>query len=127
MAKVAANRKTSTKQSNRPRPVITAPFAMTSDGQMLINAAECEGRDLEGRPLFTGVLITKPEGRIVRKAVDDPVWEKVSKIAGMMPVSKPAPAASRKAKSSSDKASTKARARTASPERGTPTGSGEAS
>jgi hypothetical protein len=116
MAKVAANRKTSSKQSKRPRRVITAPFAVTSDGQMLINAAECEGRDLEGRAVFTGVLITTPESRVVRKAVNDTVCERMSKIAGKMPASKPAPAASGKAESPKDKGKTKARARTRTPE-----------
>jgi hypothetical protein len=83
---------------------------------MLINAAECEGRSLEGRAVFTGVLVTKPEARIVRKAVDDTVCERVSKIAGKMPVSKAGPAASRKAESTKDKGKTKARVRTTIPE-----------
>jgi hypothetical protein len=86
----------SAKSSKRPRHhhgKVTAPFALTSDGELLINASECEGRSLEGRAIFTGVAVSRSEARFTLQRVDDSVADTASKIAASMPVvpNQPAP------------------------------------
>lgn len=116
-----AKRAKSSKQSVQPQPAITAPFAITPDGQVLINAAECEGRSLEGRAQFVGVLMSRKEERFTRKVVDDAVFDAASKIAARMPM-KTAPKVGTKAKSAS-----KPKSRKGGGEPSAPSGSGEAS
>jgi hypothetical protein len=68
------------------RRVISSPFALTLDGQLLINTAECEGRSLEGRPMFTGALVSPDEAQITRSYAGDAIAGAASKIAANMPV-----------------------------------------
>jgi hypothetical protein len=59
---------------------------MTSNGLLLINIIECEGRDLEGREQFVGVAATPGEARSVYRAADDAFCATVSKIAANLPL-----------------------------------------
>jgi hypothetical protein len=116
-----ANKAKSSKRSVHPKSVITPPFAMTPDGQVFISAAECEGRDLEGRPRFEGVLMTQRESRLARTVIDDAMFGAASKIAAWMP-KKGAAAASPKAKTPA-----KPKGRKSGGKPSAPSGSGEAS
>jgi hypothetical protein len=117
LAKTAKSRK----QSIHPQSAIIAPFAMTPDGQVFISAAECEGRDLEGRPRFMGVLMTRRESRLARTVIDDAMLGAASKIAARMP-KKGAAAASPKAKTPA-----KPKGRKSGSKPSAPSGNGEAS
>ena len=117
LAKTAKSRK----QSIHPQSAIIAPFAMTPDGQVFINAAECSGRDLDGRPQFIGVLMSRKEARFARKVVDDAVFAAASKIAARMPVKETAAKAGTRAKTA------KPKSRKGGGEPSAPSGSGEAS
>ena len=79
------------KQPVHPKPAITAPLAFTPDGQVFINAAECKGRNLEGRSQFVVVLMTAKEARFARKAIDDAASAAASRIAARMPMKKTVP------------------------------------
>jgi hypothetical protein len=85
-----SKRSKSSKGPQQTRTRITAPFAVTSDGQLLINVAECDGRSLEGRVLFTGVVMSKGEAARARKVVSDAVFDASSQIAARMPPRKAA-------------------------------------
>ena len=122
MAKVAAKRAKSSKQSEQRQPAITTPFAFTPDGQVFINAAECSDRDLEGRAQFVGVLMSRKEARFARKVVDDAVYDAASKIAARMPLKKTTAPAGTKARTVRGPKSRKSRG-----EPGASSGSGEAS
>jgi len=117
-----AKRAKSSKQSVNPVPAVTPPFAFTPDGQVFINAAECEGRDLEGRAQFVGVLMSRKEARFARKVVDNAVYDAASKIAARMPAKKTTTKARTTAKAASKPKSRKRRGKA-----GAPSGSGEAS
>ncbi|NUQ73683.1 MAG: hypothetical protein HUU21_09025 [Polyangiaceae bacterium] len=116
-----ANKAKSSKRSVGPQPANTGPFATTPDGQVFISAAECVGRNLEGRPRFEGVLMTRRESRLARKVIDDAMFDAASKIAARMP-KKGAAAASPKAKTPA-----KPKGRKSGSKPSAPSGSGEAS
>ena len=122
MAKVAGKQAKSSKQSDQGQPAVTTPFAFTPDGQVFINAAECIDRDLEGRPQFVGVLMSRKEARFARKVVDNAVADAASKIAARMPLKKTTANARTTAKTPPMPKSSKNRG-----EPRTPRGSGEAS
>jgi hypothetical protein len=88
---------------------------------VFISAAECQGRNLKGRPRFEGVLMTRGESRLARKVIGDAMFDAASKIAARMP-KKRAAAASPKAKTP---AKPKSRKRASKPS--APSGSDEAS
>jgi hypothetical protein len=76
-------------------PEVTAPFAITSDGQVLLNVAECAGRDIGTRATFTGVLVAKPEAQLALKTVGDAAADTASKIAASLPIKIENPAAAK--------------------------------
>jgi hypothetical protein len=75
---------------------MTAPFAITSDGQVLLNVAECEGRDLGTGATFVGVLVSKPEAQFAMKTAGDAAAATASKIEASLPVRNEKPAAKRR-------------------------------
>jgi hypothetical protein len=69
-----------------------------SDGQVLINISQCEGRDVAGREVFLGVPISEEEAHLARHAVDNAVFDVAARVAGTMRETKPASKAGSKAK-----------------------------
>jgi hypothetical protein len=84
--KTLAKRHKRSKRATRPRPTVTAPFALTSTGQLLINVALCEGRKLKGRAVFTGVLLLKNEAGFAEERAENAAMETAASIAGSMPI-----------------------------------------
>ena len=95
MAKVAAKR---TKSEERSKPTAPRarrkrektyppflPFAFRSDGRVLINVNECEGRDLKGRERFDAVVLRPSEARLVFEGLEDGFSQAAARIAGGMP------------------------------------------
>lgn len=83
--KKVANSAKSSKRPRHQKGKVTAPFALTSNGELLINISECEGRSLEGRAIFTGVTVSRSESRFVVQRVDDGMADAASTIAGRIP------------------------------------------
>ena len=97
MAKATARSKGSKRQ--RPGPSVTkAPLAMTSNGLLLINVLECEGRDLKDRERFVGVAATPEEARSIYRATEDAFCAAASKLAANLPLAKPTRRSSRRTK-----------------------------
>lgn len=61
------------------------PFAIRSDGAVLINVNECEGRSIKGRERFTGAVLRPSEARIAFGGLDDGLSSAAAQIAGKMP------------------------------------------
>lgn len=74
------------KRATKPRPTIKAPFALTSDGQVLINVAHCKERNLDGRAAFNGVLLSKSEMQFAKWRSENALVDIAAHIAGMMPI-----------------------------------------
>lgn len=68
-----------------PRKTCLAPFALTSDGRMVINLHEMAGRDIEGRETFEGVVLDPFETRFAMEGLDNAVAGIAGRIAGNMP------------------------------------------
>ena len=90
MAKATKRSKGSQGQRPDEPSVTNAPLAMTSNGILLINVIECDGRDLEGRERFVGVAATAKEALSVHRAADDAFCAAASKIAANLPLVKEA-------------------------------------
>jgi hypothetical protein len=74
------------KTSTEPhRRMCSAPMAVTSDGRLVINARDIEGRDVTGREFFTGVVLDPFETRFAMKLVDDAASGAAGHIGGRMP------------------------------------------
>jgi hypothetical protein len=87
MKKVAnskKSRKHSKPASAPPSARISAPFALTSDGQVLMNVTACDGRHLKGRIRFEGVLMTPDEATLARETLTNAVFDAAGKVGGMM-------------------------------------------
>jgi len=97
MAKVTKRSKGGERQ--HPEPSVTnAPLAMTSNCILLININECEGRNLEGRERFVGVVATAEEALNVQRAAEDAFCDAASKLAAKLPLKNEARRRSRSAK-----------------------------
>ena len=65
---------------------LSVPFAITSDGRLVINVTECEGRSLEGREMFTGAVLNEKEARAALGRITNGIADAAAWIAGEMPV-----------------------------------------
>ena len=61
-----------------------APFAVASDGTLLINVSSLEGCDFEGRELFIGAKLTASERRTAFKRISHAAHELQSLIGGRL-------------------------------------------
>lgn len=95
MAKVAAKRAKSEERSKPSAPRAPRkrektyppfhPFAIRTDGRVLFNVNECEGRSLKGRERFNAVVLRPSEARLAFEGLDDGFSEAAARIAGAMP------------------------------------------
>jgi len=73
------------KPSSAPPPApITAPFALTSDGQVLMNVTACDERHLKGRARFEAILMTPDEATLARETVTNAIFDAAAKVGGQM-------------------------------------------
>lgn len=73
---------------NRPNTNASdAPFALTSNGLLLVNINQCRGRDLEGREQFVGVSLRPNESQITRGVLENACFDAAGQVAGSMPPS----------------------------------------
>lgn len=70
-----------------PPTRITAPFAVTHDGEVFLNVAHCAGRALEGRRhyTFTGVLLDPEEAELARGATEGGAADIAAQIVAGLP------------------------------------------
>ena len=62
-----------------------ASFAICSDATVLLSTAEMKDRDLTGRTLWTGLVMTEEEARMVRGYTANKADEIASKIISRLP------------------------------------------
>ncbi|HLM74000.1 MAG TPA: hypothetical protein VK459_14945 [Polyangiaceae bacterium] len=87
MKKVAnpkKSRKPSKPSTPPPSARISAPFALTTDGQVLMNVADCKEHHLEGRARFEGVLMTREEATLARETIDHAIFDAAAKVGGLI-------------------------------------------
>jgi hypothetical protein len=61
-----------------------APFAMTYDGTLLINADTLDAASLQSRSIFIGAELTAEEKELARTAFNDKSYELHARIAGAL-------------------------------------------
>jgi hypothetical protein len=101
MGKVAKRNNGSNKPTSRTRrrhDPFSAPFAVRSDGRVMINVADCTGYSVEGREIFKGALLTPSESRSVLKNAGDGLAWAASCILRKLPYRRRAEASQPKAR-----------------------------
>jgi hypothetical protein len=69
-------------------PQLTAPlpppFAITSNGQLLLNVDACPDLKLEGRTIFRGIALSDEEAAYARDKIEDTIHDAAGHLGGML-------------------------------------------
>lgn len=87
MGKVAKSKTSnkSTTRARRRRQPFSAPFAVMSDGRVMIDTRDCTGHSLKGREIYKGAILTPKESRSILKNIEDGLAFAASSIVRQLP------------------------------------------
>lgn len=60
------------------------PFAITSNGQLLLNVEACPELNLEGRSIFRGIVLSVEETAYALRKIEDIIHDAAGHLGGMM-------------------------------------------
>lgn len=66
-------------------PAREPPFALLSDGRILVSIKALENRDLRGLDVWTGVILTPPNAEFVMHRAENAAYETAAHLAGRYP------------------------------------------
>ena len=66
-----------------PTP-LPPPFAITSDGKILLNVDACPGLELEGRAIFRAVVLSDEEGAFAMRKFEDVIHDVAGHLGGLL-------------------------------------------
>lgn len=67
------------------------PFALLSDGRLLVSVNALENRDLRGCETWTGVILTSPNAEFVMHRAENAAYETAAHLAARYPASPTSP------------------------------------
>jgi hypothetical protein len=60
------------------------PFAITSDGQILLNVEACPNLKLEGRAIFRGIALSEEEAAYAFRKIENTIHDAAGQLGGMI-------------------------------------------